>query len=67
MSSGTKSSRRVIGANERIRFAVYGLRGGGGQHVDLYDAVEGVEVAYLADVDSDQLGQWSNYIEKQGH
>ena len=31
---GTKSSGRVIGANDTIRLAVVGLNGRGGAHVD---------------------------------
>ena len=45
---GTKSSARVMGANDRIRIAVAGLNGRGGDHVGAYKGMKNVEIAYLA-------------------
>lgn len=49
--AGTKSSARVLGANERIRVAVAGLHGRGGAHISAFAAIKDVEVAYLVDPD----------------
>jgi len=48
---GTKSSGRVIGANDTIRLGVVGLNGRGGSHVDEFSKIPGVEVTYLVDPD----------------
>lgn len=50
--SGTKSSGRVLGANDRIRIAVAGLNGRGSSHVGAYLNMDDVELAYLVDPDS---------------
>jgi predicted dehydrogenase len=49
------SARRVLGANDRIRVAVCGLRGRGWDHVKGYQHIPGVEVAYFCDVDDNVL------------
>jgi predicted dehydrogenase len=50
--AGTKSSRKVIGANDTIRVAVAGIHGRGGEHIREFAGMEGVEIAYLVDPDS---------------
>ncbi|MBY0513505.1 MAG: Gfo/Idh/MocA family oxidoreductase [Gemmataceae bacterium] len=55
--AGTKSSGKVLGANETIRIAIAGLNGRGGSHVDEFtnpkkDVMKAVEVAYLIDPDT---------------
>jgi len=55
--SGTRSSGRVIGANDRFRIAVAGLHGRGGAHVGGYVGRKNVEVAYLIDPDSKVLAR----------
>ncbi|MCE9606846.1 MAG: Gfo/Idh/MocA family oxidoreductase, partial [Planctomycetia bacterium] len=50
--SGTKSSGRAIGANERVRVAVAGLNGRGHAHTGAYFNMADVEVAYLVDPDT---------------
>jgi predicted dehydrogenase len=50
--SGTKSSGRVLGANDRVRIAVAGLNGRGASHVGAYLGMDDVELAYLVDPDS---------------
>ena len=42
----------ALGANERIRAAVAGLRGRGGGHVASFAGMEGVELAYVVDPDT---------------
>ncbi len=49
---GTKSSPRILGANDTIRVAVAGIHGRGGSHISEYANMEGVEIAYLVDPDS---------------
>jgi predicted dehydrogenase len=49
---GTKSSGRVIGANDTVRVAIAGLNGRGGSHVDEFAPMSGVDIVYLVDPDS---------------
>jgi predicted dehydrogenase len=49
---GTKSSGRVIGANDTIRIAIAGLNGRGKSHTDAYSGMKGVQIAYLIDPDT---------------
>jgi predicted dehydrogenase len=49
---GTKSSGRIVGANDTVRIAVAGLNGRGGEHVSQFAAMPGVEIVYLVDPDS---------------
>jgi predicted dehydrogenase len=51
------SARRVLGANDRIRVAVCGLRGRGWDHVRGYKPIAGVEVAYFCDADENVLSK----------
>lgn len=50
--AGTKSSGRVIGANDTIRLGVAGLHGRGGSHVGAFAGMKGVEITYLIDPDT---------------
>lgn len=50
--AGTKSSGRVLGANDTIRIAVAGLNGRGGAHVGAWTGMKGVELVYLIDPDT---------------
>ena len=50
--AGTKSSGRVLGANEAIRVAVAGLNGRGSAHVGAYAGMQDVQITYLVDPDS---------------
>jgi predicted dehydrogenase len=62
--SHTKSSGRILGANDTLRVAVAGLNGRGSAHVGAYLGMKNVEIAYLIDPDSrtykkhlDKIGQ----------
>ncbi len=55
--AGTKSTGRILGANDRIRIAVAGLNGRGGSHVDAWTKIPGVELAYLIDPDTRTWGK----------
>jgi predicted dehydrogenase len=48
---GTRSSARIIGANNRLRIAVAGLNGRGKSHIAGWLAQQNVEIAYLIDPD----------------
>src|SRR6516164_10551537 len=50
--AGTKSSSRVLGANDLIRVGVAGIHGQGNAHIDQYLGLKGVQVTYLIDPDS---------------
>ncbi len=50
--AGTKSSGRVLGANEAIRIGVAGLHGRGGAHVGAFAPMENVQITYLIDPDT---------------
>src|ERR1700684_4115722 len=51
------SASRVLGANDRIRVAVVGIRGRGWDHVRGYKPIPGVEIAYFCDIDENVLRQ----------
>jgi predicted dehydrogenase len=48
---------KVLGANDRVRVAVCGVRGRGKDHIHGFTHVRGVEVAALCDVDENVLNQ----------
>src|SRR5213078_1906751 len=50
--AGTKSSGKVLGANDTVRIGVAGLNGRGGSHVDAFAGMKNVEIAYLIDPDT---------------
>ncbi len=50
--AGTKSSGRVLGANDVIRVGCAGLNGRGGAHVGAYVNIPGVQITYLIDPDT---------------
>ncbi|MHC5540411.1 Gfo/Idh/MocA family protein [Singulisphaera rosea] len=49
---GTKSSGRIIGANDTVRIGIAGLHGRGMEHVQQFAGMKGVEIAYLIDPDT---------------
>ena len=55
--AGTQASGNVLGANDRIRIAVAGLNGRGRSHINGWLGQENVELAYLADPDSNVLSR----------
>ena len=50
--AGTKSSGRVLGANDTIRVGVAGIHGRGESHLSEFARMKGVQVIYLIDPDS---------------
>ena len=63
---GTKSSGRIIGANDTIRVAIAGLNGRGGSHVGEFAKMPGVEISYLVDPDTRTYAKRLAEILKQG-
>ena len=63
--AGTKSSGRVLGANEAIRVGVAGLNGRGGTHVGEFSKMKGVEIVYLIDPDSRTFAKRLKQLSKQ--
>jgi predicted dehydrogenase len=63
--AGTKSSGRIIGANETIHIAVAGLNGRGGAHVDAFSKIPGVEITHLVDPDTRTFAKRVALIEKR--
>lgn len=49
---GTKSSAKVLGANDKVRVALAGLNGRGAAHLEEYLRMKNVEIAWLVDPDS---------------
>ena len=50
--SGTKSSGRIIGANDTVRVCVAGIHGRGGSHIGAFAGKNGAMVTHLVDPDS---------------
>ena len=66
--SGTKSSGRIIGANDTIRLAVAGVNGRGASHVQEFSNIKGVAVTHLIDPDTRTYAKYMKGLtEKNGH
>jgi predicted dehydrogenase len=63
---GTKSSGRIIGANDTIRLGVAGLNGRGGSHVEEFTPMKGVEITYLIDPDTRTYAKRIDQIKSLG-
>jgi predicted dehydrogenase len=50
-AAGLLRPERVMGANDRVRVAVVGLRGRGFDHIKTYHGIPGVEIAAICDID----------------
>src|SRR5262249_56304064 len=64
--AGTKSSGRVLGANDAIRVGVAGIHGQGNAHIDQYLGLKGVQVTYLIDPDRSLFESRSRKVRDQG-
>ncbi len=63
---GTKSSGRILGANDAIRIGVAGLNGRGGSHVDELTKLDNVQITYLIDPDTRTWGKRIKTIQDRG-
>jgi predicted dehydrogenase len=65
--AGTKSSGRVLGANDVVRVGVAGIHGQGNAHIDQYLGFsKGVQVTYLIDPDRSLFESRSKKIRETG-
>ncbi len=64
--AGTKSSGRVIGANDTIRLGVAGIHGRGTSHIDGFATQPNVDVTYLIDPDSSLFESRSAMVKAKG-
>lgn len=55
---------KILGANDRVRVAVCGVRGRGKDHIHGFAHVPGVELAALCDVDENVLSERLSDVEK---
>ena len=60
------NSKRILGANDRVRMAVIGVRGQGFVHVEGFSKEPGVEIAAICDSDESVLTQRLADMEKLG-
>jgi len=60
------NSKKVLGANDRVRLAVCGIRGRGFAHVEGYSRIPNAEVAAICDVDDNVLRERVSDMEKTG-
>lgn len=63
--TGTRASGAVDGANNRVRIAVAGLNGRGKSHMSAWLGQDNVEIAYLADPDSDVLARAMKHVSER--
>jgi predicted dehydrogenase len=66
LSASTSSHAGILGANDRVRVAVCGVRGRGNDHIHGFSRVPGTELAALCDVDENVSQQRVGEIEKMG-
>jgi predicted dehydrogenase len=64
--AGTKSSGKVLGANDTIRLAVAGLNGRGESHVGAFGKMTNVEIVYLVDPDRRTYKKRQDQLSKLG-
>jgi predicted dehydrogenase len=60
------SAKKVLGANERLRIAVIGIRGRGWDHVKGYSTIPNVEIAYFCDIDDNVMRKRCADAEQMG-
>jgi predicted dehydrogenase len=56
----------IVGANDRVRVAICGVRGRGNDHIRGFPRVPGTEIAALCDVDENVLNRRLGDIEQMG-
>ncbi len=66
VSLPASSYAKVLGANNRVRVAVIGIRGMGYGHIQGYSALDNVEVAAICDVDENIIAEKMRQMEKEG-
>lgn len=61
-----EAPRGVLGANDRVRVAIVGLRGRGENHIREFGALPNVEIAALCDIDDSVMSQRLSEVRKMG-
>lgn len=56
----------ILGANERIRIAVAGINGRGGEHIGGFSRIPDLEIAYLIDPDARLFESRSRHVTDRG-
>lgn len=64
--AGTKSSGKVLGANDVIRVGVAGLNGRGSAHINAFSGRKDAQVTYLVDPDSKLFDGRIKQVESRG-
>lgn len=64
--AGTKSSGKILGANDSVRVGIAGINGRGSAHVDGFSGLDGVEITYLIDPDTRTYGPRLKQVSKRG-
>jgi predicted dehydrogenase len=64
--SSASTYARILGANDRVRVGICGVRGRGNDHIHGFSRVPGTELAILCDVDENVSQQRVGEIEKMG-
>jgi predicted dehydrogenase len=65
--AGTKSSGKVLGANDTVRVAVAGIHGRGGSHIGAFAGGDkGTQITYLVDPDSTLFESRSREVKRRG-
>ena len=64
--AGTKSSAKVLGANDTVRIGVAGINGRGTSHISGFAPQKNVEVSYLIDPDSSLFDSRSKRVRDAG-
>src|SRR5438445_10427624 len=57
---------RILGANDRVRIAICGLRGRGMDHIKRFSQVPGVEIAAVCEIDENVLAMRLADMERVG-
>src|SRR5216684_3042689 len=66
LGATASSYREIMGANDRVRVGICGVRGRGNDHIRGFSRVPGAEVAALCDVDESVSNRRLGEIEKLG-
>jgi predicted dehydrogenase len=66
LTATASSYASILGANDRVRVAVCGVRGRGNDHIHGFSRVPGTELAALCDIDENVTQQRVQEIEKMG-
>jgi predicted dehydrogenase len=66
LGASASSYAAILGANDRVRVAICGVRGRGNDHIHGFSRVPGTELAILCDIDENVSQQRVGEIEKMG-